>query len=300
MVAGDSFPCGDGRTTDPVASVLSAAPVVLILGASTAAGRFFLERASVTAAMRLIAVSRKVPAKSDSGVTWLQHDLAESAVPANPSVLVSFGPVGLAAQQLAASASIGRVVALSSASTVFKSESGDATERALMHSIAADEQRLIELCKARNVSLDLFKTTMIYGGDEDSNVSRLGELIQTLPVLPVVGNGLRSPVHAQDLADLAIKALADSDASRGTWLLEGGERLRYRELLYRIAAARGRTTRVVQVPLAVVRATLTLAQWSGRLLDVNAAMLARQAEDLVVDDRPARKRLGWNPRRFSP
>ncbi len=274
--------------------------VVLVLGASTTVGQYFLERARRACSMPLIAVSRTPPKRACSGVTWLQHDLSEGPITADPGVLISFGPVGFAVRQLAACAAIGRVIAISSASTLFKTESTDPAERALMDHIHRDEQRLTGFCAEKGIALSLFKTTMIYGGDEDANVSRLGELIQTLPVLPVVGNGLRSPVHAQDLADLAIKALADGDASQGTWFLEGGERLRYRELLYRIAAARGRTTRVVQVPLAVVRATLTLAQWSGRLLDVNAAMLARQAEDLVVDDRPARKRLGWDPRRFSP
>jgi nucleoside-diphosphate-sugar epimerase len=284
-----------------VASALSTSPVVLILGASTAAGRFFLERASGTAALQLIAVSRTVPAKLDSGVTWLQHDLAESAAPANPSVLVSFGPVGLAAKQLAASASIGRVMALSSASTLFKSESEDAAERALMHSIIADERRLIELCKARNAALDLFKTTMIYGGGSDANISRLRALIKRLPVVPVVGAGLRAPVHADDLARLALSVLSDKpSADQRTWLLEGGERLTYTDLVGRVAAESGVPARIVRPPLWTLRFGLALAHRLGRLRDIKTAMLARQADDLVVDDSPAREQLGWNPRRFSP
>jgi uncharacterized protein YbjT (DUF2867 family) len=88
--------------------------------------------------------------------------------------------------------------------------------------------------------------------------------------------------------------------SRGTWLLGGGERLTYPDMLRRIAAEQGHKARLVSTPAWLLRGALGAAHVLGRLRDVNAAMLARQAEDLVVDDRPAREQLGWNPRAFSP
>ncbi|MFW5816855.1 MAG: hypothetical protein ACOCVP_08360, partial [Wenzhouxiangella sp.] len=106
-----------------MAAGLSSNPVVLVLGASTAAGRFFLRRAEQIEGVHLLAVSRLSPTRSHPGVTWLQHDLAHGPAPADPGVLVSFGPVGLAAAQFEASPGLARVVALSSASTLFKSAS---------------------------------------------------------------------------------------------------------------------------------------------------------------------------------
>jgi nucleoside-diphosphate-sugar epimerase len=169
-----------------------------------------------------------------------------------------------------------------------------------MAKIEADEQRLVALCEERGVLLSLFKTTMIYGGARDANVSRLRGLIEALPVVPVVGSGLRAPVHAKDLADLVLNLLSRGSAPGGRWLVEGGERLTYPNLLKAIARTRGRSVRIVPMPLWLMRLALGLAHRLGRLCDINAAMLARQADDLVVDDRPAREQLGWNPRRFSP
>jgi nucleoside-diphosphate-sugar epimerase len=283
-----------------MAAGLSSNPVVLVLGASTAAGQFFLSRAERITGIHLLAVSRQSPTRSHPSVTWLQHDLARGAAPAAPGVLVSFGPVGLVATQVEATREPGRVVALSSASTLFKSESDDPKERALMEEISAQEQRLVDLCAERNAVLSLFKPTMIYGGGRDANVSRLAGLIRRLPLVPVAGSGLRSPVHADDLAALAWTVLSMGERSRGTWLLGGGERLTYPDMLGRIAAAQGCKARLLPVPARLLRAGLSVAHGLGRLRDLNAAMLARQADDLVVDDGPARERLGWNPRLFSP
>lgn len=275
-------------------------PVVLVLGASTAAGQCFVERTQQVSGIHLIAVSRQPPARSHAGVTWLQHDLAEGPAPADPGALVSFGPVGLAASQVEADPGIGRVVALSSASTLFKTDSPDPGEQAMMKDLVQQEQRLQDVCAARDSVLSLFKTTMIYGGGRDANVSRLAGLVRRLPLVPVAGRGLRCPVHAHDLAALALAVLSMGERSRGTWLLGGGERLSYPDMLRRIAAAQGRPARLLPMPSGLLRAGLRVAHGMGRLRDVKAAMLARQGMDLVVDDRPAREQLGWNPRLFSP
>ena len=282
-----------------MAGTLAHPVVVLVLGASTPVGCYFLQRASQISGLHLIAVSRHPFASAADGqLTWLQHDLDHGPVPTEATALVSFGPVGLAATQVQACAAIGRVVALSSASTCFKTDSPDPAEREQMARIVAAEEALTRLCEQRSAALSLFKTTMIYGGSSDRNVQRLGALIERLPLVPVTGKGLRAPVHADDLAELALRVLG-LDA-RGTWLLGGGECLSYPDMLRRIAKSRGRHARLVPLPLWSLRPVLALARALGRLRDVQPAMLSRQAVDLVVDDSPARQQLGWNPRRFSP
>ncbi len=282
-----------------MAPSLTGDPAVLVLGASTASGREFLSQAAESG-LQALAVSRRQPTRSLPGITWLQHDLSEGPAPVMAGVLVSFGPVGLALRQMTASHSIGRVVAISSASTVFKADSPDALERSAMVRIAAEESRLAAQCAARGAGLTLFKTTMIYGGGSDANVARLADLSSRLPFVPVAGRGLRQPVHAHDLAELAQRVLAMDERSFGTWLLGGGETLDYPALLRRVASAQGRAARIIRLPCAVLKLALALAHASGRLGDVRPVMLERQAVDLVVDDQPARARLGWNPRPFRP
>ncbi len=273
---------------------------LLVLGASNAVGRFCLEQAAARPGLKLLAVSRRPAPLSDPGLTWLQQDLNEQPVWLAARALLSFGPVQLACRQLECMPSVGHVIALSSASTLFKMQSADPAERAQMAAIQADEARLASLCAARQLPLTLFKTTLIYGGGDDANVSRLAGLSARLPVLPLGGNGLRQPVHAEDLAALSLRALDMGQAASGTWILGGGEILDYRTLLRRIAAAQGRARRVVRLPLPLLKAGLRIAHILGRLRDVRPVMLERQAIDLTVDDQPARKQLGWNPRPFHP
>lgn len=274
-------------------------PAILVLGASNPVGQYFLARAAGQSDFHLLAVSRRAPAFSAPGLTWLQHDLSQGPVAAMTAVLVSFGPLALAVRQLEATAAIGRVIALSSVSTEFKSDSTDPAERELMAEIRAAETRLIELCQARGARLSLLKSTMIYGG-QDANVSRLAGLAARLPMMPVAGRGLRQPVHADDLAELSLRLLSVNPDSAGTWLLGGGERLDYAAMLQRIAAAHGHPARIVAVPMFVLKSALALAHALGRLRDVRPVMLERQAADLTVDDQPARQHLGWNPRPFRP
>lgn len=283
-----------------MAAALEHRTAVLVLGASNAAGQAFIERASRHDELHLLAVSRRPPASAQAGMTWLQHDLNDGPVSAMASVLVSFGPLALALRQLEATPSLGRVIALSSASTLFKADSDDPSERTQMAAIRNDEALLQALCEARGAALTLLKTTMIYGGGNDANVSRLAGLTARLPFVPVVGNGLRQPVHAHDLAELALRMLSRNAGSTGTWLLGGGETLTYAAMLRRIGAAQGRAVRVLRLPLPTLRLVLRMAHVLSLLRDVRPVMLERQAVDLVVDDRPARERLGWNPRGFSP
>ena len=283
-----------------MAEALTGDPVVLVLGASTAIGQSFLRRVGERGGLQLLAVSRGRPERSAAGITWLQHDLSAGPVPAMAGALVSFGPVGLALRQFEATPGVGRVLVLSSASTEFKGDSVDQAERAQMAAIGSTEARLSALCAERGVGLSLFKTTMIYGGGGDANVSRLAGLTARLPIVPLAGNGLRQPVHADDLAELALRVLALDQRSFGTWLLGGGETLDYRAMLRRIASAQGRRTRILGVPVGLLKLGLACAHALGRLRDVRPVMLERQAVDLVVDDQPARECLGWNPRPFRP
>ncbi|QKK01726.1 MAG: hypothetical protein HND55_03060 [Pseudomonadota bacterium] len=277
---------------------MSEAPVVLLFGASGPAGRAFIER-TANQGVRVLAVSRNQPTRSLPHVTWLQHDLSSGPVDVRASTLVSFGPLQFVLDQMDRTPFVGRIVAISTASTRFKRHSPDAGERARMAAIQAAEERLAAVSGQRNIVLTLIKPTLIYGGG-DGNVDRVAELAKRLPWVPVAGHGLRAPVHADDLARLAHACLAVGGASAGTWWLAGGETLAYPDMVRRIAAARGRSVRVVVLPCWLLKIGLRIARLAGRLRDVTPVMIERQRMDLVVDDQPARERLGWNPRPFRP
>ncbi len=77
---------------------------------------------------------------------------------------------------------------------------------------------------------------MIYGAGRDVNITPLSRLIRRFGFMPLVGgaNGLRQPVHAEDLAIAAIAAAASPAAANKFYSLPGGETLTYREMIGRI------------------------------------------------------------------
>ncbi|MEN1729047.1 MAG: hypothetical protein AAGJ52_11465 [Pseudomonadota bacterium] len=272
---------------------------ILLLGASSACGQALIQRLAGQG-VSVLAVSRQAPSESQSHVIWVQQDLDVSPVSMEASVLVSTGPLIHAIQQLEASPRIGRVIAMSSASTEFKARSDDAQEQALIQRLMAQESELEARCADRGVTLTLLKPTLIYGGENNRNVDRIGGLADRLRWLPYCGQGRRHPVHADDLARLILDCVMTGERSAGKWLLGGGETLDYPSMLRRIASARGQTPRLLRLPLYLMKSALVLAHAMGKLEDVKAVMLERQRLDLIVDDQAAREQLAWQPRGFRP
>lgn len=247
-----------------------------------------------------MAVSRHPPERDSAQAIWLQQDLSEGAAAVEANVLVSLGPIRHALAQVATGRRLGRVIALSSASTYFKSRSSDPAERSLMTDLIGLEQELSEVCKQRDIDLTLLKPTMIYGSDRDQNIARITGLISRLRLVPYCGRGMRQPVHADDLAGLIVNCLKLGRQAGGTFAVGGGESLEYPAMLRRVASARGQTVQLLRLPVWVMTGMLRLAHASGFLEDIRPAMVKRQAMDLVVDDQAARDRLGWRPRPFRP
>ena len=136
----------------------------------------------------------------------------------------------------------------------------------------------------------------------DGNVSRLADMARRHGAIPLAGAaaGLRQPVHADDLADLAVRGLQANPPLDLASPACGGTTLAYREVAERIAAAQPRKVRLLCLPrglmVALVRARMLLPGSRG----VNPEMVRRQNIDLVFDDSTLRQTLGWSPRPFEP
>lgn len=270
---------------------------VLVLGASGPVGGFLLDRL-LGAGAPVIAVSRRAPATSRSGLTWLQQDLRREPVAAQAGVMLSAGPLPLAASQVRRLPGLGRVVALGSASIHFKPDSPDPDEAGAIAALSTAEAELEQECARRGIGLTLIRPTLIYGGPENRNLQIFADLAGRTGWLPVAGNGRRHPVHAEDLAALMFRALCQG--TTGTFDVGGGEVLAYRDMVRRVCRARGRDVRLVPVPAWLLRFTLRLARACGRMQSVRPVMIDRQSADLLVDDSAARGELDWQPRPFRP
>jgi nucleoside-diphosphate-sugar epimerase len=275
---------------------------VLVLGATSLVGRFLTPKL-VRAGVRPLALSRTP--RSGDGVDWIAGDL-QTAAPLLRSLSIgtvySVSPIWLLPNALPALIDAGaqRVIAFSSTSLVTKMASPVASERSVAGRLASSEEAVIELCDEAGIGWTILRPTLIYAEGLDGNVSRLAKIIQRMGVLPLAGRGegLRQPVHAEDLAIAAIAASASPGAVGNTYDLPGGETLAYRAMVERVFEGLGRRPLIVSVPTSVWSLAFALAK--PLLPGATAAMGSRMSEDLTFDSAPAQRDFRWAPRPFHP
>ena len=279
----------------------AAADPLLLLGATSLVGRFVAPLAA-DQGRRTLAVSRAPPSADTLG-HWLQADLAAPGL-VFPRVqeVVCACPIWLLPPVLPAleRAGMRRIVAVSSTSRFTKAASPHAAERAVADKLIRSEEAIAAFCEPRGIGWTVLRPTLIYAEGQDGNVSRLAGLIRRFGVLPISGRGQgrRQPVHAADLAAVALRALDAPAASDNAYDTPGGETLTYRAMAERVFEGLGRRPRILSLPPPVWSLALKLA--SPILRGATTAMGDRMAEDLVFDAAPAVRDLGWSPRPFRP
>jgi nucleoside-diphosphate-sugar epimerase len=276
-----------------------AAPV-LVLGAASLIGRFLLPRLDGLG-VKTFALSRK----ADQRAGWVQGDLDDDGLEAvlpEAATVFSLSPIWLLPAALPALKAKGlrRLVAFSSTSVFTKAGSDDPGERQVAQNLADGEAAVVAFCEAHDVAWTILRPTMIYAEGQDKNVTRLARMIRKLGVLPLAGSGdgLRQPVHADDLAMGALMAAMRPAASSRAYDLPGGETLTYRQMVERIFRALGRPPRILTAPGWVWALGFALAK--PLLKGATAQMGKRMGADLVFKAAPAQQDLDWSPRAFQP
>jgi nucleoside-diphosphate-sugar epimerase len=290
---------------------------VLVTGAASQVGYFLLPRLARDGA-EVIAVSRRPQARAvepfgrgwaglDLQMRWLQADLDDPssvAWTADCEAWIHLGPLRLVPPLLAAGRmpALRRVVAFGSTSRFTKAASPHPRERRIVADLEAGEAGLAQACDARGIGWTLFRPTLIYGAGMDRNVMVIAQAIRRFGLFPLVGGGegLRQPVHADDLAAACVSALASPVSAGRAYDLSGGEVLTYRAMVERIFSAAGRTARLLPVPVPAVGLALWLLSRLPRYRDFNVEMARRMAADMVFPHEAAMRDLGYRPRGFEP
>jgi len=272
----------------------------VVTGASSQVGLFLLPKLD-RAGHAVRAVSRRAPAElsgPESALQWVSPGFkAESA-----RALVSCGPLDLARRFLARSGSFRKAVVFSTTSVLTKRSSGNRAEREQIGRIAAEEDSLRELCGSRGVELVLLRPTLVYGCGLDRNVSLLLKLGERTGFIPLSANaeGLRQPVHAADLAQLAFDCLRADTGPYFEGAAPGGETLAYREMVCRVGACGKGPIRLLPLPPALLGGFVQFASVIGPWKGVNPEMVHRQAIDMVFEAPSFPAPIRWNPRPFKP
>jgi nucleoside-diphosphate-sugar epimerase len=274
---------------------------VLVLGATSLIGRHLMARLKAEG-LDPVAFSRRPP---PGDACWIGGDLKDpdlaERLPVAATVF-SLSPIWLLPPALPALKARGmvRLVAFSSTSRFTKADSPVAAERAVAAALTEAEQAVEAWCAANGVAWTILRPTLIYDEGHDENVSRIARLVRRFHVMPLsgAGEGLRQPVHAEDLAAGALAAAHALAATNRAYDLVGGETVTYRVMVDRVFEGLGKTPRSLPMPTWVFGLIMRLAKpfYPG----ATTAMGTRMGQDLTFDSSDAARDFGWSPRKFHP
>lgn len=289
----------------PASAPVASAGTALVFGASGQIGDALVERL-LGHGWRVLAVSRQTRAEQASAVaalTWLRGELdAPPVFPGQVDAIFSCGPLDAFARWYAGTAvTAGQVVAFGSTSAQTKVDSADPAERGLVARLLAAERTVLDTAAARGAAATLLRPTLVYGVGRDANLTRIATLARRWGRFPLPrgATGLRQPVHVEDLANAALACLGNPAAAGKVYALPGGERVAYREMVARVLACLEPSPRLVELPPTLFTLAARIAGLAGRGAGL-AAVVGRMGADLVFDDAPARRELGYAPRLFRP
>lgn len=289
-----------------------AEPQVGVLGATSLVGQCLLPLLT-KARWRVIAFSRRAIEPDGSGVEWRKLEATPSHRRTDHCGALPLGqqqiPFWLCAAPLwvlpdyldfITACDGRRVVALSSTSRFTKDRSSDAAEQAIARKLAAAEDHLQAWGERTGQEWVILRPTLIYGRGRDKNVCEIARFIRRFGFFPVFGpaQGLRQPLHADDLAAACVSALSTAAAANKAYNLSGGETLPYRDMVSRIFVAMNRPPRLLTVPLGVLRMGLAAIRLLPRYRHWSVAMAERMISDLVFDHAEAVHDLAFAPRPF--
>jgi nucleoside-diphosphate-sugar epimerase len=245
----------------------------------------------------------RAPGKGNSGLIWTSmNDLVSTIERLDvPEVtLLSCGPIALAQQVLEKVDKLSHAVVISTSSVIVKADSPDPLERKLIETIAQAEQEISGDCESAGITLTTLRPTLIFGCGKDDNISFVYRWARRFRFFPVAGSapGLRQPLHADDLAEVAIAAL--NMRLEVTSPVCGGSTISYHEMISRVLAVAGNSCRVLPVPAKPFTFFCALVSGVSGSSRVRPEMVKRQARDLVFDDSALRRATGVPARKFHP
>ena len=278
-----------------------------VLGATSFVGRRAL-KLLVADGYAVIAFSRVQQKKeAGTGVTWHQFPVSRiEPVTLNPiEDWLCFAPIWSLVDFLPwlQTQGVRRIVAFSSTSRYTKAAgagSKDPAENALAQRLASGEDALEQWAKDCSVEWKVLRPTLIYGLNQDRNLSEIAQLIRKFGFFPLLGaaSGKRQPVHVDDVACAAVAAIQSVGARNRAYNLSGGEVLTYKDMVCRIFLTLKKPPRFLHVPLVIFGMGLICLRLLPRYRHWNVSMAERMNRDQVFAHSEAARDFGFSARPF--
>jgi nucleoside-diphosphate-sugar epimerase len=248
------------------------------------------------------AFSRKPQASVSGSLVWHQLSDADRCQYDPIENWLCVAPIWVLQEHFALLESSGArcVVALSSTSRFTKTDSSDEAEKAVAARLTAGEVRLKTWAANKDVDWVVLRPTLIYGYGRDKNITEIVRFIRRFGFFPILGkaNGLRQPIHAEDVAKACVAALKSPAAVNRAYNISGGETLPYHEMVKRVFAALHRPARALSIPLPLFRLAVASMRLLPRYRHWSVAMAERMNSDLVFDHSDAERDFGFSSRPF--
>lgn len=150
------------------------------------------------------------------------------------------------------------------------------------------EQALWDISARTGLEVVVVRPPLVYGPGVKGNLARLLKLVRSGLPLPLGAvQNKRSLIGLNNLVDLLIRCVDHPAAAGRTFLVADGEDLSTPDLLRHMAAAMGRSARLVPVPVPLLRL-------AGSALGKRAE-IDRLVGSLQIDSSHTRRVLGWTP-----
>lgn len=150
------------------------------------------------------------------------------------------------------------------------------------------EQALQRIAQDTGLEAVIVRPPLVYGPGVQGNFISLMKAIDRGVPLPLAGaNNARSLVYVGNLVDALIACATHPSAAGQTYLVRDGEDVSAAQLVGKLAASLGRSSRSFYVPPVLIRAAAVLL---GR-----AEQTDRLFGSLRVNDARLRSELGWRP-----
>jgi len=276
-----------------------------LLGANSLVGECVIPQLSKEG-RHTVAFSRHLPdGNTEAGVTWLRLSDSLSAPPEVRPIKdwLCVAPIWVLPQYFGMIEACGarRVVALSSTSLFVKKHSSDRSEQDIARRLAEGEQALRVWAEAHGVEWVILRPTLIYGRGRDKNMTEIVRFVRRWGFFPLLGQaeGLRQPVHAEDVAAACMSALTLPAAANQTYNLSGGETLPYWEMVSRVFATVGKVPHLVKIPRWMFQVAVAVIHLVPGYTHWTVGMADRMNRDLVFDHADAVRDLGFSPRPFT-
>lgn len=276
---------------------------ILILGATSLIAPWMVKRLARTGLSGQCYSRAQISFDGYENFIWKVLDITFPTAfsPQSQSIVISLLPLWLLSPLLPQLQGCQQLIAFSTTSIFGKSDSPNPEEQKLIKAVKAAEDEIIQVLAKQGIPWTILRPTLIYDGHNDHNITAMARFIQKWRILPVAGpaNGLRQPVHADDLAAAVIAAIENPLSYNRCFNLGGGEILTYRQMARKVFQAMGKCPIILPLPPKLIYIICGLLKRVAKD-GPNAAMFMRMNQDLIYDFTDAQQALNYTPRLFRP